>query len=513
MSTARVVHRGRPPADGQLRALVGLRWRMIRSPGHRWGLLALFSTPILLSLLGIFCLRYVSDDQSFNIAVATPTLYLGFSLLAIVAPLAAGGGYELYPSDQLVAYPLHPRTVFRSTLLLAPVNLAWLLNSTALVIVTAFAVGPLGSGTPRALVSVLFFIALVTVSGLAFALWVVGVRQTRRGRIGTWASAVLLVLYVLMIVRLDLAFDVLNSSPTKFALTNGVNGYQGHYRDWLAGLLVMLGGAAMAQFLGGRATAWALRRPGDHVNRDSSRPVQRRGPRLFILGEFVAIDRRSVWRSLPLRRGILVLLVLPGTVAALASMTWQSLVLLPGLVAAGAGMLFGINAFALDASGSLWLSTLPNWPRYAFTAKTIVLAEVALAAVGAALIGGSLRAPAPTSAADVTAAVSAAIACASLVVATGMRSSLRHPYRAELRGSRDTPAPPGVMALHSARLAIATTLVSLLFSAAALAHVWWIPVLLAVPVLALSGLSLIESEKSWEHPHVRAHIVATVSGG
>jgi hypothetical protein len=194
-------------------------------------------------------------------------------------------------------------------------------------------------------------------------------------------------------------------------------------------------------------------------------------------------------------------------------MSWQSLVLLPGLVAAGAGLLFGINAFALDSSGSTWLSTLPEWPRYAFVAKSIVLAEVALLAVAAALLGGAIRAPAPDSFADVTAAFCAALACVGLVVATGMRASLRHPYRADLRGSRDTPAPPGVMALHSVRLAVVTTMVSLIFSAVALTHVWWLPVLLAVPVLAWSGLSLIESERAWGHPHVRAHIVTTVSGG
>jgi hypothetical protein len=69
------------------------------------------------------------------------------------------------------------------------------------------------------------------------------------------------------------------------------------------------------------------------------------------------------------------------------------------------------------------------------------------------------------------------------------------------------------MALHSVRLAVVTTMVSLIFSAVALTHVWWLPVLLAVPVLAWSGLSLIESERAWGHPHVRAHIVTTVSGG
>jgi hypothetical protein len=318
---------------------------------------------------------------------------------------------------------------------------------------------------------------------------------------------------LLVITRLGFAFTLLDHSPTKYALFNALDGYVGRHGEWIAGIAIMLAMAAVAFVLGGRGTAWALRRPGDHANRDSSRPVKRRSSHVSVLRELVAIDRASVWRSLPLRRGILVLLFLPGVVAALAAMSWQSLILLPGLVAAGAGLLFGINAFALDSGGSTWLATLPDWPRYAFVAKTWVLTEVTLLAVFAALIGGSIRSPAPNSAAEVTATLAAAIASASIVVASGMRASLRYPYRAELRGSRDTPAPPGVMALHSVRLAVVTTVVSLLFSVAALSQVWWLPLVMAVPVVSWSGMRLMETARAWHHPHVRAFVVTTVSGG
>jgi hypothetical protein len=513
MSSAVFSIRPHGKANGQLRALVALRWRMIRSRSHRWALVALLFVPPLIALAGINGLRYAPEEQAFNIALATPTLYLAFAMLAVIAPLAAGGGYELYPSEQLVAYPIHPRTVYRGTLLLAPANLAWILNVVALLVVTAFAAGPLGAGTSRALVSTVAFIALATVCGQTFAWFVVGCRQTRRGRLATWTLAGVIGVSILVVVRLDLGFEVLDRSLTKYSLFNAYDGYTGRYGEWLIGLVLMLVGTALALVIGGRVTAWALRRPGDHAHRDSSRPVRRREPRPAAFAELLAIDRASVWRSLPLRRGILVLLLLPGSVAALAGMSWQSLVLLPGLVAAGAGLLFGINAFALDSSGSTWLSTLPEWPRYAFASKVIVIFEVALLSVTAALIGGSLRAPAPSSAADVTAAVAAAVACACVVVATGMRSSLRHPYRADLRSSRDTPAPPGVMAMHSVRLALVTTLISLLFAATSMSHLWWLPLLLAVPVVSWAGLSLIESQRAWSHPHVRAYVVTTVSGG
>ena len=144
-------------------------------------------------------------------------------------------------------------------------------------------------------------------------------------------------------------------------------------------------------------------------------------------------------------------------------MSWQSLILVPGLIAAGAGLLFGINAFTLDLSGSVWLSTLPGWTVAAFRSKSLVFFEIALVAVSSALVGGSLRAPDPSTVAEVTAAVASAVACAMLVVALGMRSSLKHPHRADMQGSRDTPAPPGVMAAQSIRFATVTTFTSLYF--------------------------------------------------
>ena len=383
----------------------------------------------------------------------------------------------------------------------------------AMIALTTLALGDLRPLTLLAALSCLAYVAMVTVLGQAFAWWVMGIRQTKSGRVATWTGAALCVLAVLAILRFDTAFTVLDASPTKYALFNALDGYSGRYVEWAIGIVAMLASAAIFERLGGAATAWSMRRPGDHAHRRSSRAVARRVGRQSLFAQLLAVDRASVWRSLPLRRGIVVLVLLPGAVAAIAGMPWQSLILLPGLVAAGAGLLFGINAFSLDSGGATWLATLPGWPRYAFASKMVVFAEIAFLAVVSALIGGSLRAPPPKSGAEVTAAVVAALACTALVVASGMRASLRNPHRADLAGTRDTPAPPGVMAIHSVRLAVMTTLMSLMFSASALGGVWWFPILMAIPVFAWAGLSLIESEKAWLHPHVRGFVVTTVSGG
>jgi hypothetical protein len=501
-------------ANRQLLALLRLRWQMIRSRPIRWAIALMTFLPVGLVVAGLSGMQTLPDDQTFNLSLATPTFYVGFILLAILAPLVSGGGYELYPSDQLVAYPIRPATAFRSTLVLAPVNLAWVINVIALFVITGFATGDLDwLPTSRSLVTVAAFILAATVAGHAIGWLVMGFRQTRRGRAYTNVGGVVALVAALFVFWTDNVITLLDNSPTTRVLLGAYDGYDGDYGSWLPVMGVLVVGMAVFLRLGDAIAGWALRRPGDHADRTSSRSLPRRAWSRHVTYALLRVDHASVWRSTPLRRGVLVLVLVPGVISAFAGMSWQSLILVPGLIAAGAGLLFGINAFTLDSTGSVWLSTLPGWVSPAFLSKSLVFFEVALAAVLSALVGGSLRAQAPNAASDVTAAMMSALSCAVLVVAMGMRSSLRNPHRADLKGPRDTPATPGVMAAQSMRFAVATTFTSLYFAMLALSGEWWLPLLGALPVLLLSGLHWYRTGLAWTHPHVRASVVMTVSGG
>lgn len=502
------------PTRTQLTALVRLRWAMIRSRSLRISLATVGLLPSALVIVGMLGLDAAPDEQTVSVALATPTLYLGFVILAVLTPLMSGGGYELYPPDQLVAYPVTPATVFRGTLLLAPVNLAWILNVIALFVVTGFAAGPIQwAPTARSLATVAAFIIMATIAGHALGWFVMGLRQSRGGRILTNTCGGVVIVVGLLVLWTDKVIALLDASPTRYILFGTYDAYLGRYGRWALVMAAMIVVSLLLIRLGEVAAAWALRRPGDHADRTGSRSLPRRRPRSGAVQALVDFDHASLWRSTPLRRGMLVLMLVPGLVSLLAGLSWQSLVLVPGLIAAGAGLLFGINAFTLDSTGAVWLSTLPNWSQPAFLSKTLVFAEVSLAAVTSALIGGSLRAPAPAHAGEVTAAICSALSCAAIVVALGMRSSVMHPNRADLTGPRDTPATPGVMAAQSVRFAVATTFASLTFGGLALMGEWWPPVLGAVVVLCGAGLHLISTARAWGHPHVRAHVVMKVAGG
>ncbi len=87
----------------QLRALVALRWTMVRSRHARLGLAALAACVPLAVLGGALVAQVVPSGTRFEASLVVPTIYLGFAVLSAVSPLTAGGGNELYPAEQLVA--------------------------------------------------------------------------------------------------------------------------------------------------------------------------------------------------------------------------------------------------------------------------------------------------------------------------------------------------------------------------------------------------------------------------
>jgi hypothetical protein len=496
------------PAWAQLRALAWLRWQMVRSPGARF---ALCLAPVLLIwLVQLVVASAATLTQPALVAALelAPAAFLGFGVLAVVAPLTAGGGNEIVPADQLVAYPVRPRTQFLGGLLLAPANLVWVVQLLVLAAETAYLTlhgHRLAGGLTTAA-----FVVCLTVLGQALAWTVVGLRQTRRGSRVVAALATGVVGAVVAVVRADLGHQVLTASPTHLV----VRAIEvGPGEQWFLTTAVLVLATAAGIVAGAKACGWALSRPADATRAGAGTSVRRRPARRSALAELVAIDRASVWRASALRRGALVLAVLPGLAAVGAAVPWESLVVLPGLVAAGSGLLFGVNAFCLDGSGATWLASLPHDPRLLLRAKLRVLTETVAAAVVIAAVTGSLRSPGRPTASQLTAIASSGVACGALVVATCIALSVRRPHRADLRGPRDAVAPPGALALASARLALPAALVGLALEGASQSRTWWVPPLVAAPIVLIALLWLARSIARYGDPHVRSRVVQTVSAG
>jgi hypothetical protein len=516
----------------QVLSLLALRWRMVRSPAVRTGLVLLVVFAVGLLLLGALTAsavplgpkvdsadplqglgRGLPPDRTDEIAILIPSALLLLLVTSVIGPVAAGGAYELFPFGSLVAFPVTPRTQARVSLLLSPLNVAWYLQLLLLSVATAYAIrGPYGPGLP--LLVLLAFVLLATAVGHCVAWLLVGVRRRRRGRVATRVLLGVAAVVGIWVVWSGRLTDVLDGSPTRRVVAAQAAAARGEVAAWLPLTVGLLLAAGACYLLAGTVAGWAMRRPGDHgADGRTTSPLRRRALPASPYRALLAVDRASVWRSVPLRRGIWVMAALPTAAGLLAGLSWPSITLLPPLVASGAVLLFGVNALALDGSGATWLATLPHDPGLVLRAKRRVVLEVTGAAVAIVVVACSVRAPAPPTPAEVVAVLASATCCAALVTTTALHLSVTRPHRAELQGARDTPAPPGSMALYSLRLAGVTTLLGLLFAASAQRQDAVTAVVLGIGLLAWSAWSWRRTRRRWADPAVRSRIVATVSSG
>jgi hypothetical protein len=437
-----------------------------------------------------------------------PSALVGVLAIALVSAAASGGGRELVPHDQAAPYPIAPITDHLGALAMAPLNIAWLFQAWMLLAATAYVAG----ARPGLLLSQLMVVVwLVTATCIAqVAGW--GVEWVRRGVRGPFFTRVIVTLAVLVgafVVAGHRLVPLLQGSPTTnivIAMLQGSNGVTPFYVQVLGSLLVL---AFMGLMAGAYlAAAVARRPPHDELKLESSTHRPRPDPTSDLVA-MMRTDRVGIWRSVPLRRGLAVLAVMPGLVAIAGDLQWDMLTILPGLVTSGGALLFGVNSWCLDGRGALWRDSLPVQPRLAFVSRALVLVEVLLLATAATVVMAALRAGLP-SVDELTAVGCAAVVVTVQVVSASLRWSVRRPFSVDLRSARATPAPPLVMVAYSARLAFTTTLVGITFSV--LAHLpWGWSVLLSVPLVLLSGWRLSRTAGAWADPGTRARVVATVA--
>ena len=445
------------------------------------------------------------SQRATEVRLLLPTALAGFLLLAIVSAVASGGGRELVARDQAVAFPISPTTDHLGALLLAPLNIAWLLQGWALLGSMAYSLTP-GILLP-AQIGILLWLGTATALAQVVA-WVVEALRRRPHGIGTVrALGVLLALAALTLQLSGQLTAALDRIPTVWIVGGLTGGVSWRWAATLVVLVVLLLGAVV---LGAVPAHLAARRtPRDEVRSESGHRPPRPMPRT-VLAALVRTDRTSVWRAVPMRRGLVVLGVAPGVVAILGNLPWQTLTVLPGLVASGGALLFGVNAWCLDGRGALWRASLPVSPDAVFAARAIVLAEFLAVAAAITLALASLRAGLPTTV-EFAALVSTWVVVTVQVVAASMRWSDRHPFAVDLRSARATPAPPLKMVGYSARLAVSTTLTGLVFSGLSRVPDWEASALVALVFVLWSSFRLARTRARWLDPVARARVVTAVS--
>jgi hypothetical protein len=446
-----------------------------------------------------------SSGRARDVVLLMPSALAGFLALALVSSVASGGGRELLNRDQGVAFPVSPTTDHLGALLMAPLNIAWLLQAWTLLGSVAYAL-PMAD-IPAALVVVLLWIVVATAIAQVVAWSLEAIRRRRFGKLVV-RGIVLAVGAVALGLQLDgKVGDVLDQLPTVALVARAVNGFD---EGWLVAVLFELTVIVAAVVVGAVPAHLAARRPPlDEARVESGQYAARRTP-ATVVGMLMRLDRGSIWRSVPMRRGITVLGVGPGLVAVMGDMEWPTMTILPGLVASGGVLLFGVNVWCLDARGLLWRENLPVRAVQVFAARALVLSEFVLAASVVTIVLAALRAGIPRPA-ELSAIACLVVVVTVQVVATGMRWSSQRPFPVDLRSARATPAPPIVMVGYSTRLALSTTFTGLTFSVLARIPDWRLSLLVMVPFVAWSGLRLRRTVRAWEDPADRSRVVMAVA--
>lgn len=443
--------------------------------------------------------------RSFDVLLLLPTFMAGFLVLAVVSAVASGGGRELVPHAQAVAFPVSPTTDHLGALLQAPLNIAWLIQAWFLLGAASWGRGT--DGLVQLQVILLLWLALATAVAQVLA-WSMEALRRRPYGVALVRTLGAVVAGVALWLQLgDRWGAVLDALPTLPLVVAGVDGWSA---QWLAAVAFEVVVIVLAVVLGAVPAHAAARRQARDEQRVESASYPARPTPRSELAMLVRIDRASVWRAVPMRRGLGVLAVGPGLVALAGALSWDMVVILPGLVVSGGVLLFGVNAWSLDGRGGLWRESLPVDPALVFRARSWVMAEWLLCAALVTLLLASLRAGVPTGA-EATAVVCALLVVTVQVVAVAMSWSIRRPFSVDLRSARATPAPPVVMVGYSARLATSTTMTAMVFSALSWTAPGWVSVAVAAPLLVWSGLRWRRAAARWADAPTRALVVTTVA--
>jgi hypothetical protein len=470
---------------------------------------ALFLVPLTLTLGAAVVPALLptarTSARAFDIFLLMPSAMAGILLLTMLSAVASGGGRELISRDQAGPHPVSPTTDHLGALLMAPLNISWMIQAWILFGSMAY-----GFGIARlfqAQVVMLLWMCFSTSAGQVVA-WTI--EATRRGRYGIALTRALFVTMGLVAVAIQLTGNttaLLDRVPTLWVFQGAVSGWSVR---WAVTVLALLVGILVAVVLGAvPAHVAAKRMPRDEARMETDqhapRPVSR-----SVMGTLIRLDRGSVWRSVPMRRGVMVLAIGPGLVAIFGNLPWSSMTILPGLVASGGALLFGVNAWSLDGRGALWRESLPVTSSNVFEARAWVITEFLAVAAFITLGLGALRAGIPN-ATETAALVCTLVVVLLQVVGASMRWSLLHPFPVDMRSARATPAPPATMVGYSARLAVCTTFTGLFFSACSKVPDWRLSVLVAIPCVLWSGARFVRTARRWEDPMLRARVVTTTA--
>src|SRR4051795_5678143 len=193
--------------------------------------------------------------KAFDIFLLMPSAMAGILALNVASAIASGGGLELISRDQASPYPISPTTDHLGALLLAPLNIAWMIQAWILLGSMAFSFGP--GKLFQAQVAILLWLVFATAAAQVVA-WTM--EAVRRGPFGIGISRGLLVCLGLGALIIQLTGHLttfLDRIPTLWVFAGAVSGWAPRWWITIGALVV---GTVVAVALGALPAHLAARR-------------------------------------------------------------------------------------------------------------------------------------------------------------------------------------------------------------------------------------------------------------
>jgi hypothetical protein len=149
----------------------------------------------------------------------------------------------------------------------------------------------------------------------------------------------------------------------------------------------------------------------------------------------------------------------------------------------------------------------------ALVSKGFVVVEICLLSATLAVVLAGMGAGRPPTWPEAATTAGALVASSLLVAAVALRQSVLHPYRADLRSARDTPAPPVVMAGHALRLTVVASTFCVALGIGFQLDGARGSVLLVAAAVCAGCWHVLRTRARWEDPGVRRQVVVRVASG
>ena len=139
----------------------------------KWRARIALAVVLLITVGAAWLPQYLTQARPtrYDVLVLLPTAYVGFLFLTAIAATVAGGGREVISRDEASPYPIAPKTDFLVGLVLAPLNIAWLMESWTLLASLSYGYGRHWQVVIAQLVTVAWIVAAPVLGQMLAALF------------------------------------------------------------------------------------------------------------------------------------------------------------------------------------------------------------------------------------------------------------------------------------------------------------------------------------------------------